>query len=360
MSELRSENQILSSWKNHEPLVSICCTAYNQEKYIEETLTGFLSQITDFSFEIIVSDDCSTDQTAEIIRNYVKEYPNIIRLIYQEENQYSKGALPIRDFILPEVRGKYIALCEGDDYWIDSNKLQQQVDFLKQNSEFMGCGHNTRFLVNGELTNRLFVNSNNKKNSYEFEDFIDSAYLHTTSLVFRYGCEYKHQIDEYLKKYSSVKRNDVYMLLVFSKFGPIKYIDRTMSVYRMNDGGIWSGVNEQSQLIMFLHGCIAFSYIFGDKYKDKFLYSFVNTFSENVDINSSNFVSEVLYQFSEKDFKTVLESFARFKKRDNETIKECSEYINFLEKQVNDNSFKSMLIKLLKVSRIYDLLRRKS
>ncbi|MBY7734780.1 glycosyltransferase family 2 protein [Francisella philomiragia] len=341
------------------PLVSICCTAYNQEKYIEKALEGFLSQETDFPFEIIISDDCSTDRTTEILNNYLEQYPNIIRLVYQQQNQYSKGALPIRDFILPVVRGKYIALCEGDDYWTDSTKLQQQVDFLEQNPEFMGCGHNTRFLINGELTDRLFVDSSNKKDSYKFDDFIDSAYLHTTSLVFRYDA-LKSQINEYLAKYSSVKRNDVYMLLVFSKFGPIKYIDKIMSVYRMNDGGIWSGADEQAQLIMFLHGCVDFSYIFGDEYKDKFLYSFINTLSESIDVTTSDFMSEVLKEFSIRDFKTIIKSFAKFKKRDNDTIKECSDYIGFLEKQVNDNSFKSMLIRLLKVSGIYNLFRRKT
>ncbi|MEY8673119.1 glycosyltransferase family 2 protein [Francisella philomiragia] len=355
MSKLRSESQILSHWQNNKPILSVCCTAYNQEKYIEKALEGFLSQQTDFPFEIIISDDCSTDRTTEILNRYLKQYPNIIRLVYQEENQYSKGALPIRDFILPVVKGKYIALCEGDDYWTDSTKLQQQVDFLEQNLEFMGCGHNTRFLVNGELTDRLFVNSDSKKDSYIFDNFIDSAYLHTTSLVFRYDYTYKSQIDEYLAKYSSVKRNDVYMLLVFSKFGPIKYIDKIMSVYRMNDGGIWSGADEQAQLIMFLHGCVDFSYIFGDEYKDKFLYSFANTFSESCNIESPDFGSKVLTELSQRDFKTIIESFARFKKRDNETIRECSEYIEFLEKQVNDNSIKSLIIKFVKVSGLYNI-----
>ncbi|AJI46797.1 glycosyltransferase [Francisella philomiragia] len=357
MSKIKSEKQIVAQWQKNQPMVSICCTAYNQEKYIEEALKSFLLQETSFPFEIIISDDCSTDRTTEILRRYAKQYPNIIRLIYQEKNKYSEGALPIRDFILPEVKGKYIALCEGDDYWTDSTKLQQQVDFLEQNIEFMGCGHNTRFLINGELTDRLFVDSNNKKDSYIFEDFIDSAYLHTTSLVFRYDSKHKDQIDEYLAKYSSVKRNDVYMLLVFSKFGSIKYIDRIMSVYRMNDGGIWSGANEQAQLIMFLHGCIDFSYIFGDEYKDKFLYSFANTFSESLDTCTSCFVSEVLNEFSEKDLRVVVESFAKYKKQDNETIKNCSEYIDFLEEQVNDNSLRSFIVKLMKVVKIYPVIK---
>lgn len=354
MSKLRSESQILSHWQNNKPILSVCCTAYNQEKYIEKALEGFLSQQTDFPFEIIISDDCSTDRTTGILNSYLEQYPNIIRLVYQQQNQYSKGALPIRDFILPVVRGKYIALCEGDDYWTDSTKLQQQVDFLEQNPEFMGCGHNTRFLINGELTDKLFVDSSNKKDSYKFDDFIDSAYLHTTSLVFRYDA-HKSQINEYLAKYSSVERNDVYMLLVFSKFGSIKYIDKIMSVYRMNDGGIWSGVDEQAQLIMFLHGCVDFSYIFGEEYRDKFLYSFANTFSESIGTTTPNFMSEVLKEFSIRDFEVIVESFARFKKRDNETIRECSEYIEFLEKQVNDNSIKSLIIKFVKVSGLYNI-----
>lgn len=343
---MRLEKEITEKWQDEKVLVSICCTAYNQEKYIEDALKGFLMQETNFAFEILISDDCSTDKTTQIIQDYKNRYPRIIKPLIQKENQYSKGALPIRDLILPYVSGKYIALCEGDDYWTDSTKIQQQVDFLEQNPEFMGCGHNTRFLVNGELTDRLFVNSDSKKDSYIFDDFIDFAYLHTTSLVFRYDSKHKDQIDEYLAKYSSVKRNDVYMLLVFSKFGSIKYIDRIMSVYRMNDGGIWSGADEQAQLIMFLHGCVDFSYIFGDEYKDKFLYSFANTFSESCNIESPDFGSKVLTELSQRDFKTIIESFARFKKRDNETIRECSEYIEFLEKQVNDNSLKAIIKKL--------------
>lgn len=353
MFEVKTEQQIVSKWQSLQPLVSICCTAYNQEEYIKKALDSFLMQETNFPFEVIVSDDCSTDNTTEILKDYVKQYPNIIRLIYQKDNQYSKGALPIRDFILPEVKGKYIALCEGDDYWVDPTKLQQQVNFLEDNPEYMGCGHNTEFLVNGELTGRLFVDQANKKDSYVFEDFIDSAYLHTTSLVFRHDSNHINQIKQYLNMYSSVKRNDVYMLLVFSKFGPIKYIDKTMSVYRMNEGGIWSGADREAQLIMFLHGCVDFSYVFGDEYKDKFLYSFANTLSESIGTNSAEFFSEVLNKFSETDYKIVLESFARFKKRDNEIIKDCSEYIEFLEKQVNDNSLRSLMIKFIKVSRLY-------
>ncbi|KFJ42511.1 glycosyltransferase [Francisella philomiragia] len=356
---MKNEPSIMENWKSKKIKLSICCTAYNHESYIEEALKGFLEQQTDFAFEIIISDDCSTDGTTKILNEYADRYPNIIRLIYQKENQYSKGALPIRDFILPEVRGEYIALCEGDDYWTDPNKLQKQVDFLEKHHDFIGCGHNTRFLIDGELTDRLFVKPETKiKEQYVFNDFIDSAYMHTTSLVLRYNKHNKSEIDMCLSKYSNVERNDVYMLLVFSKFGPIKYIDEIMSIYRMNAGGIWSGSNDDAQLKMFLKGCVDFSYLFGDEYKSKFLYSFANTLSEESATRTEAFVTDVLDDLSEQDLKTVLRYFAIFKKRDNDTIKDCSKYIDFLEFHFYDNSFKSLLVKLSKFLRLHNLLKK--
>jgi glycosyltransferase involved in cell wall biosynthesis len=359
MIKTKCESEVVENWHGSEVYVSICCTAYNHEKYIEYALKGFLMQETNFAFEIIISDDCSTDATAEIIKKYTKKYPNIIKPILLTENQYSKGALPIRDFILPSVSGKYIALCEGDDYWTDPNKLQLQIDFLEQNQSFIGCGHNTKFLKNRSLTDELFVDPNDHKESYQFEDFIDSAYMHTTSLVLRYNSEYKTEIDSYLKKYSNVDRNDVYMLLVFSNFGPIKYFNKVMSVYRMNDGGIWSGAQDEDQLIMFLQGCVDFSHLFDEKYRSKFLYSFANTLSEEKDKQSDEFVDKVLSKLNIYDYKIIIKYFAMFKKSDNETIKDCSEYIAFLENHMNDNSFKSLIIKFVKFMRFDNIFKKK-
>lgn len=354
---MKTEQEITSQWINNNVLVSICCTVYNHEKYIEDALKGFLMQETNFAFEIIISDDCSTDATSEIIKKYTKKYPNIIKPILLEENQYSKGALPIRDFILPNVSGTYIALCEGDDYWTDSKKLRLQIDFLEQNQNFIGCGHNTRFLKNESLTEELFVDPINHKESYPFEDFIDSAYMHTTSLVLRYNSEYKTEIDKFLKKYSNVDRNDVYMLLVFSNFGPLKYFNEVMSVYRMNDGGIWSGAQDEDQLIMFLQGCVDFSRLFGEEHKAKFLCSFANTLSEESVNRSDNFVSKVLDKLSVDDYRLVIEYFVKFKKRDNSTIKDCSEYISFLEGHFYDTSIKSLVIKIAKTFKITNLIK---
>lgn len=125
-----------------KPLVSISCITYNHEDYIVDAIEGFLMQKTNFDFEILIHDDASTDRTAQIIRDYQKRYPEIIKPILQTENQHSKGVKRI-SYIYNHNRskGKYIALCEGDDYWTDENKLQKQVDYMEQNPDCSMCFH---------------------------------------------------------------------------------------------------------------------------------------------------------------------------------------------------------------------------
>lgn len=115
-----------------EPVVSICSITYNHAPYIRQCLDGFLMQKTNFPFEIIINDDCSTDGTTEIIKEYAAKYPDLIKPIFHDENQYQKGVRGMfAKFVFPKAQGKYLALCEGDDYWIDPLKLQKQVDILE-------------------------------------------------------------------------------------------------------------------------------------------------------------------------------------------------------------------------------------
>ena len=127
---------------NSEIMVSILCIAYNHEPYIRNALDGCLMQKTDFGYEIIIHDDASTDNTAEIIREYEEKHPSIIKPIYQTENQYSKGAERILAAMQQHIMGKYTAYCECDDFWIDENKLRLQVAFLESNPEYAACSHN--------------------------------------------------------------------------------------------------------------------------------------------------------------------------------------------------------------------------
>lgn len=161
-----------------DPLVSICCLAYNHEPYIRQCIEGFLMQKTTFPIEILIHDDASTDNTAEIIREYEAKFPIIIKPIYQIENQYSKGVGVSRAFQFPRAKGKYIALCEGDDYWIDPLKLQRQMDFLECNKEYgLVCtDFNILHLPTGKLEKALFKNQPKRYPIYtNFEDFLLAA-----------------------------------------------------------------------------------------------------------------------------------------------------------------------------------------
>ena len=119
-------------------LVSICCQAYNQKDFIEQCLNGFESQITSFDFEILVHDDASTDGTADILKKFEKVNPSLYRNTYQKTNQFRK-LNSLTDILVKNARGKYIAFCEGDDYWTDPYKLQKQVDLLESNPDCVGC-----------------------------------------------------------------------------------------------------------------------------------------------------------------------------------------------------------------------------
>lgn len=121
------------------PFVSICCLTYNHEPFIRQCLEGFLMQQTSFAFEVVIHDDASTDGTTAIIQEYETKYPNIIKPQYEKENQWRKGIRGSSVFNFPRAQGKYIALCEGDDYWVDPMKLQKQVYWLENNPHYSIC-----------------------------------------------------------------------------------------------------------------------------------------------------------------------------------------------------------------------------
>lgn len=132
---------------NRQIEVSIICLTYNQEEYIADALDGFILQETNFSFEVLVHDDASTDSTGKIIQRYRDKFPSIIKPIYETENQFSKGTKIIQSIVMPKAKGRYIAFCEGDDYWTDSQKLQKQYDCLCDNPETVMCVHASRSIA---------------------------------------------------------------------------------------------------------------------------------------------------------------------------------------------------------------------
>lgn len=216
--------------KANRPLVSIGCITYNHEKFIRQTLDGFLSQKTDFSFEILIHDDASTDKTADIIRDYEKRYPTIIKPIYQTENQYSKGKNITFTYQLPRAKGRYIALCEGDDYWSDTTKLQRQVDFLEKNESYALVFHPVRvFFEDKEKEDSIFPED---KSGFTQSKLIERNFIQTNSVMYR-------SLGDYSSIRNDVLPGDWYLHLYHAQFGKIGFIDRVMSAYRRHKGGIW-------------------------------------------------------------------------------------------------------------------------
>lgn len=153
------------------PLVSIDCTTYNHENFIRDAIEGFLMQKTTFPVEILIHDDASTDKTASIVREYEEKYPHLIKPIYQTENQYSKRDGSIGRIQRGRARGKYVALCEGDDYWTDPLKLQKQVDFLENNKDYILTvgGYLAKYITDGnEDVIIRKVRNNDFNNGYTF------------------------------------------------------------------------------------------------------------------------------------------------------------------------------------------------
>lgn len=252
--------------QNGTPLVTVVCTTYNQEDYIEDALKGFLSQQTSFPFEIIVHDDASTDSTPDIIKAYAREYPSIVKPIFQQVNQYSKGGMIVRDCILPRCRGKYIASCEGDDYWCDPSKLQKQIDFLESHPECPACAHNTWLLDCRNGQKRIM--SKVKATGMIPMDLLLSAggSYHTSSLV-RRRSTYDSQPD-FLRGTHGV--GDYPLRVFFALSGGVHFINLQMSVYRYRAKGSWSERNHNDRhAAIETHKALINMLLKADRYSDE-------------------------------------------------------------------------------------------
>lgn len=231
---------------NNDIMVSIDCITYNHEKYIADAIESFLMQKTNFKFEILIHDDASTDSTPEIIQKYERLYPDTIKPIYQKENQYSKGVNVTLKYQLSRARGKYIAVCEGDDYWINPHKLQKQVDYLENNPSCSLCFHNAEVIdaTSGNKTGkkhipwapyneRYYYKKNAKYNAGELAilDFIPTA-----SLIFP-----RNLTEAFLnnppKWITEAIVGDAPARLILANYGYAYYFDEVMSIYRTNVEG---------------------------------------------------------------------------------------------------------------------------
>jgi len=211
-------------------ILSVCLITYNHAKYIRQAIDGVLMQRVNFTWELIIADDCSTDGTREIIWEYKNKHPEFIRLILQEKNV---GAARNWIDLISNPKSKYIAYFEGDDYWTDPLKLQKQVDFLEKNPEFAICHHNVK-VINQDDSSVSHLSNPNQKHETNIIDLCYKNYIYTQSSVFR-NCVFPLP-----KWFEKLEIGDYPLFMLIAQQGKIKFLDEVMAVYRINTQGIWS------------------------------------------------------------------------------------------------------------------------
>lgn len=219
--------------------VSIICNVYNQEIYVRDALEGFVMQRTNFAFEVLVHDDASTDCTADIVREYEQKYPELIKPIYQKENQYSKRDGTIKRLQAARAKGKYIAFCEGDDYWTDPLKLQKQYDFMEQNSDYTLCGCSTVWLnmLSGKVKNLSTTINDRDVTLEEFLSPKNRRPFPTVSFLMKAEI-WKDRPDW------GFPVGDLPMTYYAAMNGKVRMLADNMCVYRWNAIGSWTKKND--------------------------------------------------------------------------------------------------------------------
>jgi glycosyltransferase involved in cell wall biosynthesis/RimJ/RimL family protein N-acetyltransferase len=225
------------------PMLSVFVMVYNHEKYLEKCLQGILMQKCNFNYNIVVGDDCSKDKSREILLNFQKKYPGKFKLLLNNTNIGAQGN---QDLVFRNCEGKYIAMCEGDDYWTDPLKLQKQVDFLEKNEEYSICLHGVKINDVIRESERITEFSNSMELSKE--KILTFNFIHTVSFVFR---------RKFLKMEILNNKNtfggDRLLLLLMVEMGKLYFIKDIMATYRIHEGGISNSYKQQSVVTYNMH-----------------------------------------------------------------------------------------------------------
>jgi glycosyltransferase involved in cell wall biosynthesis len=234
----KSEQEIMKNWpSNKQPVVTICCAAFNHGPYIGEAIDSFLRQETDFPFEIIIRDDCSTDETISVINAYAEKYPNLIKSIIETENQFTKGIKAMQAMV-KKGSGDFLALCEGDDYWTDIKKLQVQIDLMRAHPECYLSFHPADELIDGKITGKIWGYHGDKNKVFtdvEMIRGIGNVFCPTASMILN-----RKVMDPFPGFYNKAPVGDNFMQFLGSLNGGGLYIAKKMSIYRRGNPGSWS------------------------------------------------------------------------------------------------------------------------
>lgn len=231
----KTEKEIMQGWEDTEMVVSITCVAFNHEYCIHEALDSFLMQETNFPFEVIINDDVSTDKTVEIIKQYESKFPNIIKPVFQNKNQFSQG-INTMAILFPKVTGKYVAFCDGDDYWTDKEKLKIQVEEMKKHPDVDMSFHPTYKLFNGIREEVLAKHAESNKVFTPQEIILGGGeFCPTVSVMFT-----KRIISSLPDWMGRAIPGDYVSQIMGSIKGGALYINRCMSIYRVGVESSWT------------------------------------------------------------------------------------------------------------------------
>jgi glycosyltransferase involved in cell wall biosynthesis len=222
-----------------QPRVSVLILTYNQERFISQAIESALVQKTDFEYEIVIGEDCSTDSTRQIVRDYANCYPNKVRPLLHERNL---GASENFDRTLAECRGEFVAMLEGDDYWISTAKLQTQVDFMDRYADCAMCFHSVHVKGEGGATSPLpeiFPPLTHPQWSTG-EDLLSQNFIDTAAVLFR-----RKLMPQRPRWVSEVEPGDWVMWILLGQYGKIGYLPQILAVYRVHFGGMWSTKSEK-------------------------------------------------------------------------------------------------------------------
>lgn len=305
-----------SEVKNTAIMVSIICIVYNQKQYIRECLDSFLMQKTNFKIEIVIHDDASTDGTAEIIREYEEKYPDLIKAIYQQENQFSQG-VNMWVSVPPHASGKYLAMCEGDDYWINPLMLQKEVDFLESNPEYgLVCGVANVY----DEEKKQFVTKHGVKESETYETIVQGVNDIVTSTTLMKSQLLSQCVEDCRSLIDRTLFIDTAMWYWFAYNSKIKFINEVFSVYRVLPESLSHTKNQNKRLNLdmdFLRLKIHFTLshpIKNQIYSDIIADSFFE--EQSAIVNYARYVGklEVMNSMSYKIGKLILSPFKIFSK----------------------------------------------
>lgn len=338
--------------------VSVLCITFNQIKYIKQCLDSIVNQKTKFSFEVLINDDASTDGTKEVIEQYQKKYPNLIKPVFHRENQYSKGDMSLFvGNLFHLVNGQYLALCEGDDYWIDDNKLQKQVDFLDKNPDYSICFNRSKIIFEKGESEDSYYPDYGSHAKYNIEELLKSNFISTNSVMYRKQ-DYKNMRTDLLPQ-------DLYMHLFHAQFGKIGFIDEVMSVYRRHEAGIWwaSHSNRMDELYKKQHLMLAGFYdelekMFGstpryEKIISGHIYYLLSAFIDLEKRTNINIFNNII-----KKYPNLIEVFVNIQNKEiidqhkelnliESKRKELDESVQYLSQKI-DNIYKSRSFKIAK------------